>query len=398
MSMIAGDAQPISPELIDINRKNNEPFFINSNLQRVDVLSAGATTTTEKYIQIVPFVGGITKNDQFCGPSGLVTKNNQIKAAINDDNVAAIILKIESPGGQSSFIDIIAETIRSSNKPVLAYVETVAASAGYWIASQADEIYTSSKLDVVGSIGAYTQLADLKPHFEKKGIIIKEVYAPQSTDKNIEFRSLFDDPSDDSLIKEQLSELVEEFHLQVNLKREITNEKALAGALFKGNKAIEANLIDGIMSFDQVVSRAWELHNQNHNKNQNSNTMNTEKNYPNIAAVLSLDTEQFVLNEGHASLSEEHLDTIDAQLSELSTANQSIADLNSKIQGLETAAIEKDNQITQLNAQIEKLKKGPGAVETTTGKGGDSFSEDDKKDKFAGFKHKQLEASLKSKA
>jgi signal peptide peptidase SppA len=103
-----------------------------------------------------------------CSSLGLA---NSIESASMDDEVAAILLVIDSPGGEVAGIEQVVTAIASARerKPVHAYIDDMAASAGYWIASQADTI-SANPSAMVGSIGAYAVVADVSRMLDKAGI------------------------------------------------------------------------------------------------------------------------------------------------------------------------------------------------------------------------------------
>ena len=84
---------------------------------------------------------------------------------------------VDSPGGQVTGTDLLAEAIKNSATPIVAYIEGMAASAAYWIISGASKIVASSDLDRIGSIGTMLMVEDLKPFFEAQGVKFHEVYA-----------------------------------------------------------------------------------------------------------------------------------------------------------------------------------------------------------------------------
>jgi signal peptide peptidase SppA len=88
-----------------------------------------------------------------------------------DPNVTAIMLDIDSPGGQAAGIHAMADRIAATQKPVYAHIDTLGASAAYWMASQADQI-TAGRGSQIGSIGAYTVRVDLSRMAENDGIIV----------------------------------------------------------------------------------------------------------------------------------------------------------------------------------------------------------------------------------
>lgn len=361
------------------NQKLNAAFALNNP-------NASNASDNSKKVSVISIIGAITKYDQPCGPSGLTTKLQYLNAAAQEDSIGAIILKIDSPGGEGSFLDVFAQAIRQIDKPVIAYIEGMAASAGYWIASQADEIFASSTMDMIGSIGAYVTLADYKKYFEQKGIDIKEVYADASTEKNKFFHDLFSEEPDDTLLKASLNELVDKFHADINIKRNINDTHALAGAIFHGEDALQTNLIDGFKSFDEVVQHAFQLI-QN---NQNNQLMAKEKNYPHIAQSLNFENDTIVLTEDHASLSETQLDHLEAALEKVHSEKQQVQDLTQKLADKDKVLQEKDDSIAQLQTDVEKLKNKAAGKGTTTQKSKDDFGDGNHADPFAHFAHNKI--------
>jgi protease-4 len=293
-------------------------------------------STGAQFVAVVSIVGGISKYNQECGPKGMVTKEKEIKQALMDPSIIGIVLKLDTPGGEASYLETLSETIRAANKPIVALVEGDACSAGYWIASSTKEIYLNSKMDRVGSIGAYITLADMNGYYEKKGIKIEEIYAPQSTEKNKEYRDVFAATSSKVAMENRLKDLVNIFIEEVNTNRSITDKKALAGAVFMGQKAIDIGLADGIKNLDACVARVYELSQLTKNKTEMSTS---EKKYPAIAKVAFAEDvdSNLALVDGEASLNEASLDSIEDSLNRLATAE---IDLSTATNALTTAEAE----------------------------------------------------------
>jgi capsid assembly protease len=96
---------------------------------------------------------------------------NALEAASRDSQVRSILLQIDSPGGTTAGVEQTALKIRSvaRSKPVTAYVDGMAASAAYWLGSQASRIIASPDAEV-GSIGVYTVLYDTAAWYAKQGV------------------------------------------------------------------------------------------------------------------------------------------------------------------------------------------------------------------------------------
>jgi len=106
-----------------------------------------------------PMVKGVGAFGQMFGLADTNLINESVKRALADNQIKKLILDIDSPGGDVDGIVDLGDTIAAADKPVIAQVSGMAASAAYYIASQADEIY-AGRADQVGSIGVYAMLYD----------------------------------------------------------------------------------------------------------------------------------------------------------------------------------------------------------------------------------------------
>jgi signal peptide peptidase SppA len=98
-----------------------------------------------------------------------------VQAASVDADVEMLVLNIDSPGGMVTGTAELADAVAMAGKPVMARVGSMAASAAYWVAAQADSIVTSSATSEVGSIGVYTVLVDVSRAYAAEGIEVSLV-------------------------------------------------------------------------------------------------------------------------------------------------------------------------------------------------------------------------------
>src|SRR5690606_33063546 len=108
--------------------------------------------------------------------NSLQTERHPQKKIRKSPRVKGVILAIDSPGGTTAGGESIYEEIRklAAEKPVVAQVGTLAASAGYMIASAADHI-VARQSSIVGSIGVLVQFPDVTGLMDKLGIKLEEV-------------------------------------------------------------------------------------------------------------------------------------------------------------------------------------------------------------------------------
>ena len=180
-------------------------------------------------------------------------------------NIGSVVLLLDTPGGEARAASILAPTITNYKKPILSFIDGLNASLGMWLSSGTDEVYLSSKTDELGSIGTYVTIPDFSGWFEKQGIKLHEIYAPQSGDKNKDYRDAI--KGNYTAIEKDLETLTDEF---IGFVKNQRGEKATAnikewntGKMFYAAEAVNLGLADGIRSFDQVISKAAWLSQRN---------------------------------------------------------------------------------------------------------------------------------------
>lgn len=182
-------------------------------------VSANAARSGDPCVAVIPISGTITKYDS-CGTIGTATYAQALLAAAADTNVVACVLDIDSGGGNSTAVPLMLDAIRkfkATGKPLLAHAD-FCASAAYWIAAQCDAVYCDNAItSEVGSIGAYTYFIDDREALEKSGQKVHEIYAEESSDKNLAYRQAL--TGEYTLIRMRLSHLVAAFHADVKAGR-----------------------------------------------------------------------------------------------------------------------------------------------------------------------------------
>ena len=137
----------------------------------------GSGSGNQPTVAVIPVYGIISQRasmmDDISGPGGTSTERvaREFRARLNDPNIKAIILDIDSPGGTVYGVEELAEEIFKARggKPIVAVCNSLAASAAYWIASAADEIVVTPSGEV-GSIGVYACHTDISKLMETEGV------------------------------------------------------------------------------------------------------------------------------------------------------------------------------------------------------------------------------------
>lgn len=163
---------------------------------------------------------------------------------------AAVVLEINSPGGspvQSSLIGARIRRLAEEKKvPVIAFVEDVAASGGYWLAAAADEIYADES-SVVGSIGVISASFGAHELLARQGIERRVYTAGKSKSMLDPFRP--ENPEDVARLKVLLEDIHGNFkdHVSARRKGKLPEDRDLfTGEVWLARRAQELGLIDGI--------------------------------------------------------------------------------------------------------------------------------------------------------
>jgi signal peptide peptidase SppA len=150
---------------------------------RIDPRTERSIANRQGAVAVVPVLGVITPRPSILEMYGLavstVTIGRRVRAALDDPEVKAVVLDVDSPGGVISGVPELAAEIRAARggKPIVAQANHLMASAAYWIASAADEIVASPSA-LVGSVGVYAMHVDQSAYLEQMGLKVTLIAEP----------------------------------------------------------------------------------------------------------------------------------------------------------------------------------------------------------------------------
>ena len=210
-------------------------------------------------VAILPIVGPLCRYaswiQEACGLTSYQIAAEDFRVALHDPAIKAIVLHLDSPGGEVNGCSELASMIFAARgqKPIVAMVSDGAASAAYWIAAAADEIVVTAAA-YVGSIGVYCEVVDYSEMEAAAGIRRFQVISTQSPNK-------VPDPAEASgraVLQREMDEFADAFIAQAAEGRGVTPEALVAagdgGAVFIGRFAVERGLADRVSTTDAVLA------------------------------------------------------------------------------------------------------------------------------------------------
>lgn len=255
------------------NRSYSDPNLVAAIKSEQSTLITESNDNSD--IAVIDIFGPIfTRADLFSNVSGAASLDSlerQIDDALYDDSVKAIILRIDSPGGEVTgtheFANYVAEACKI--KTVVAYVHGMACSAAYWIASATSYIYVD-KTAILGSIGVVAAWTDDSKSRTAAGLTDYEVVSSQSPKKRL-------DPKLDegrAELQKQIDGLADIFIDDVAAFRDVSRNTVLTnfgqGSTFLADEAIKLGMADSVSSLRDVITKLTTADTSNNSLNINN--------------------------------------------------------------------------------------------------------------------------------
>lgn len=227
------------------------------------IYRADDTSGDEPTPGIIPLYGLITPHGSLLsmlfglGGSGLDVFRAQLDAAVSDPSVSHIVLDVDSPGGLVDMVPETAAEIRQARdvKPITAVANTDAASAAYWLASQANELVITPS-GQVGSIGVYQMHRDVSAAQEQLGIKMTLISAGKYKVEGNMYQPLSADAR--KAKQDVVDEIYGWFVSDVAAGRG-TTESAVRNGFGEGRtllatKALQEGVVDRVATLEQVIT------------------------------------------------------------------------------------------------------------------------------------------------
>jgi len=219
----------------------------------------GPKASMEKFppFAVIPLKGVVGKSipemETYCGCCDLEEVEEMLEDAERDESVKVIILAIDSPGGVSVGVPEFAARIRNSRKRVIAFTDTEACSAAYWIGSQATEFFATPSSQI-GSIGCYITYLNASEAYRKEGYRMEVYKSGDLKGAGLDGTDLTE--AQKKMLTDHTIEIHEDFKADVLSVRSFVPESAMQGQCFSGKKAAEVGLVTGLVNgFDELMQK-----------------------------------------------------------------------------------------------------------------------------------------------
>ncbi len=299
-------------------------------------------------VAVIAMRGPLMKDDQYCGPVGMASMGQMIKDADAHQNIDGIILKIDSPGGTVDGTKALADIIKNTEKPIVAFADGLMASAALWLGSATDEIIAADNKTKIGSVGVMLSFQDIQPAFEKMGVKFHNIVATQSKDKN----KLYDELREgnyDNYRKEVLDPLADDFINAMRTNRPQITDDLLTGKVYFAED-LQGKLVDSIGDFSFAIARISELIDSHTISNPNQKTPTME--FTALNKILGLDHNPETQGDG-TFLNDDQMNAVNAAL-------QSQTDQTAAVTAAEKQRDELQESLDQARQTIASLKQKPG--------------------------------------
>lgn len=203
-------------------------------------------------VAVIPIKGVITTEGN--GASYKIVE--LLEDAINDD-VDAVILEINSPGGSAVASDEIGQAVKkvkANNITVIAWIREMGASGGYWIASNADYII-ANRMSITGSIGVIGSSFGFEEFLKEWNISYRQLTSGDKKDLGSPFREQTKEEKE--FLQNKIDKIHEFFIQEVATNRGMTIEEVsglATGEFYLGVEALENNLVDELGGLDEAVT------------------------------------------------------------------------------------------------------------------------------------------------
>ena len=216
-------------------------------------------SAAENKVAVIVAAGSILNGAQPPGAVGGDSTAAMIRRATEDDDVKALVMRVDSPGGSAFAADVILrelEAFRATGRPLVVSMSSVAASGGYWISMGADEIW-ASPTTVTGSIGVGATFPTFSRSLDRLGVHVDGLGTTQLSGQGDPLRELGADIS--ALVQQSIEFTYAEFIGQIAAFRDKNVEdvdEVARGRVWIASDAQRFGLVDELGNIEDAIASA----------------------------------------------------------------------------------------------------------------------------------------------
>lgn len=215
-------------------------------------------------IAVLPFYGVVTQRgnmaDDISGPGSASTQKftTALRQALQDPSVGAVLIDIDSPGGSVYGVEELANEIISSRseKPIVGLANSLAASAAYWVGAACSELYVTPSGEV-GSIGVWQAHEDWSKALDDAGVKTTFISAGKYKVEGNYTEPLGEEARE--FMQSRVDDYYAAFTKAVSKGRgvgiDVVRKDFGQGRVYGAQQAVSAGMVDGVMTFDDVVKK-----------------------------------------------------------------------------------------------------------------------------------------------
>lgn len=224
--------------------------------------ASGAGRRAAPNIGLINVYGAIMQRASDFGPceggTGAEDIGAAIDAALADETIGQVLMRFATPGGSVFGIQEVGEKIRaaSAKKPIIGIADSMAASAGYWLLSQCSEAYVTPG-GMVGSVGVYNAHEDVSKALDEAGIKITFVHSGKYKVEGNPYEPLSEEARAE--MQARSDAYYAKFTQAIAKGRKVGIDQVRdgmgQGRMLMADAALAANMVDGVMTFEQLVKK-----------------------------------------------------------------------------------------------------------------------------------------------
>ena len=258
----ADEGEMSEQEIAILKQPAKEPIFYAMEGEIEAAAPSNSSRSKAGQIAVLPISGTISHRmgmmSEMSGGTSTERFTQWLRSAVNDPSVKAIVLDINSPGGTVDGVPELADEIYNANKvkPVTAVANSQAASAAYWLGSQAKELVVTPSGEV-GSIGVFGAHEDMSKALENAGVKVSLVSAGKYKTEGNPFEPLSEEAR--GALQDSVNNYYDMFTKAVARGRQ-TDQQSVKdgfgqGRMMPANKAVKAGMADRVATMDQTLNR-----------------------------------------------------------------------------------------------------------------------------------------------